>query len=117
MLSMSGGRVHRRDLAGDEPVEHHPHGGELLLHARRPVVLLQLLDPFAHVERPDGCECQAAIFAPAEKPAAGPHVSAPRVRVADVGGEEFDVAPGGRIAEVGDQRRHTYICVGGWDGR
>jgi hypothetical protein len=25
------------------------------------------------------------------------------VRVADVGGEEFDIAPGGFIAEIGDQ--------------
>jgi hypothetical protein len=31
----SRGRIHRRDLAGDEPIEHHPHGSELLLHARR----------------------------------------------------------------------------------
>ena len=42
-----GGRIHRHDLAGDQPVEQHPHGGELLLHARRPVVLLQLLHPGA----------------------------------------------------------------------
>ena len=33
------------------------------------------------------------------------------MRVADVGGEEFDVAPAGGVAGVGDQRRH-YIGVG-----
>ncbi len=33
------------------------------------------------------------------------------VVVVDVGGEEFDVAPGGLLAEIGDERRH-YIGVG-----
>jgi hypothetical protein len=28
------------------------------------------------------------------------------VRVADVGGKKFDVAPGAFVAEIGDQRRH-----------
>jgi hypothetical protein len=28
------------------------------------------------------------------------------VRIADVGGEEFGIAPAGVIADVGDQRRH-----------
>ena len=37
---------------------------------------------------------------------AGPRIGPARVRVADVGGEEFDVAPGGLFAGVGDQRRH-----------
>ena len=103
--------LHRHHLAGDQPVEQHPHGGELLLHARRPVVLLQLLDPGRHVERPDRRQREAAIFAPGEEPGARARVSAARVRVADVGGEEFDVAPGGLLAEVGDERRH-YIGVG-----
>ena len=43
--------------------------------------------------RPDRRRRQAAILAPAEKPVAGPGIGAARVRVADVGGEEFDVAP------------------------
>jgi hypothetical protein len=72
------GRVHRHHLAGDEPVEQHPHGRELLLYARRPVVLLQLLHPGGHVERPDGGEREAAIFAPGEEPAARPGVSPAR---------------------------------------
>jgi hypothetical protein len=33
------------------------------------------------------------------------------VRVADVGGEEFDIAPAGLFTEIGDERRH-YIGVG-----
>jgi hypothetical protein len=39
-------------------------------------------------------------------------LTAPRIRVADVGGEKFDVAPAGGIAGVGDQRRHQGGGVG-----
>jgi lysophospholipase L1-like esterase len=47
-----------------------------------------------------------ALLAPGEEPGAGPCVGSAQMRVADVGGEEFDVAPAGVIAEIGDQRRH-----------
>jgi hypothetical protein len=56
--------------------------------------------------RPDRRQRQAAVFAPHEEPAACPRIGAPRIRVADVGSEEFDIAPAGGIAHVGDQRRH-----------
>ena len=55
--------------------------------------------------RPDAHRRQAAILAPREKPAAGARVGSARVRVADIGGEEFDIAPGGCVTEIGDQRR------------
>ena len=74
-----GGRVHRHHLAGDQPVEQHPHRGELLLHARRPVFLLQLVHPGRHVERPDGREREAALLAPGEEPAARAGIGAARV--------------------------------------
>ena len=93
------GRIHRHHLAGHQPVEQHAHGGELLLHARRPVFLLQLVHPGRHIERPDGGERQPALFAPGEEPAAGAGVGPARVVVVDVGGEEFDVAPAGLVAE------------------
>src|ERR1700675_967161 len=79
----SGGRVHRHHLAGDEIVEQHTHGGELLLHARRPVRFLKLLHPGRHVERPNGRERETAIVAPGEKPDARPGVSPARVVVVD----------------------------------
>ena len=104
-------RDHRYDLPGHEPVEEHAHRGELLLDAWRPMVLLQVLHPCRHIERPNGREREPAIFAPGEKPAAGPRIGSARVIVVDVGGEEFGVAPVGLVAEVGDQRRH-YIRVG-----
>jgi hypothetical protein len=50
-------------------------------------------------------------------------VCAARVRVADIGGEEFDIAPGGRLVGVGDKGRHKVAAVGqarglaGFEGR
>jgi hypothetical protein len=61
--------------------------------------LLERLYIGGDIERPDRRQRQpAAILAPSEELVAGPRVSPARVRVADVGGEEFDVAPGGRLA-------------------
>jgi hypothetical protein len=69
--------------------------------------------------RPYRSRHEAAILAPCEKPGAGPGVSAARVRVADVGGEEFDIAPSSLVAEIGNQRRHHVrrALVGGDVGR
>ncbi len=102
-----GGRVVRHDLAGDQPVEQHPHGGELLLHGRRRVGLLHGFDIAGDVIGPDGWQREAARLAPRQKIRAGAGVGPAGVWVADVGGEEIDVAPGGLFAGVGDQRRHT----------
>ena len=61
--------------------------------------------------RTAGCrERRAAIFAPGEKPAAGARIGPAGVIVVDVGGKEFDIAPGGLVAGVGDECRY-YIGV------
>ena len=105
-------RIQRHHLAGDQPVEQHPHGGELLLHIRRRMGLLAGFDIPGHVDGPDCRQSQAAFIAPGKKLLACARVGSPRVRIADVGGEEFDVAPGGRVAGVSDQRRHKMGDVG-----
>ncbi len=58
-----GGRVGGHHLADHQPVEQHPPGGELLLHARRRVGLLQCLDIGADIVRPDRGQRQAATVA------------------------------------------------------
>jgi hypothetical protein len=76
-----------------------------------------------HAATSNGHEHQAAIFVPGEEPATGPRIGAARVRVADIGGEEFDVAPAGLVTGVGDERRHHGRPVfhnrgrGGFDDR
>src|SRR6202011_2737481 len=104
---------------GHQPIEQHAYGRELLLDRRCGNLVLQLLYISGDVMGPDRGRREATIFAPGEEPGAGPGVSAARVRVADVGGEEFDVAPGCFVAEIGDQRRHDIqrALVGGDFGR
>jgi hypothetical protein len=55
--------------------------------------------------RPDRRRHQAAVFTPGEKSVAGSGVSTAGIWVANVGGEEFDIAPGGFVTEIGDQCR------------
>ena len=90
-------RVCRHDLAGDQPIEQHAHGGELLLHGRRRMGPLERLYIGGDIERPDRRQRQAAIIAPSEKLPAGSRISAARVLVPDVRGEEFDITPSGRL--------------------
>ena len=96
----------RHDLTRDQPIKQHPDRGELLLDRRRRDLGLQLLDIGADIMRPDRRRHQASVFAPGEEPVARPRVSSACVRVADVGREEFDIAPRRRVTEIGDQRRH-----------
>ncbi len=99
-------RVRGHHLAGHQPVEQHPYGCELLLHIRRRMGLLAALYICRNIKRPHSRKRPAALVAPGEKLRAGAHVSPARVRVADVGGEEVDIAPGGVVASVSDERRN-----------
>ena len=67
--------------------------------------------------RPDRRQGQRAIFAPRKEPGARSGVGAPGVGVADVGGEEYHIAPAGGFAGVGDQRRHQEVGVDRGRGR
>jgi hypothetical protein len=67
--------------------------------------LLERLYIGGDIMRPDRRQRQAVVVTPGEEPGASPRIGAPRIRVADVGGEEFDIAPAGGIAGGGDQRR------------
>jgi hypothetical protein len=59
--------------------------------------LLQRLHIGGDIVRPDRRQRQRATLAPGKEPAARPRIGAPRVWVADVGGEEFHIAPAGGI--------------------
>ncbi len=67
-----------------------------------------LLDPGGDVQRLHGRDRRhAMILAPGQEVGHGAAVGAARVRVADVGGEEFKEAERGALAGSGDQRRHN----------
>src|ERR1700722_18730085 len=75
---------------------------------------MRLLTGFDVARHVDGADChqrQAAVVAPAEKLLTCARIGSSRVRVADVGGEEFHIAPSRLVA--GDQRRHQMDVVRG----
>ena len=91
-----GGRIDRHDLAGHQPIEQVADRGELLLDGRRRHLAGLRLDPGRDVQRRDLRQRRhAGVGAPGQKLRDGAAVGAPRVRVADVGGEEFEEADAG----------------------
>lgn len=109
-------RVDPHDMAGDQPVEQHADRRELLLDARRRVVLAQMLDIGGDVHRLDvGQPGDPMIVAPMAKSGRRPAVGLACVRVVDLGGEELDEAHDGVVAGLGNQPRDDRRVVQGRD--
>ena len=98
------GGIGRHDLADHHPIEQMPQGGEAQLRGRRGARLLQLLDIGGDMHALDRRELRhAARLKPVEEFHGRARIGAARVRVADVGGEEFKEAIGGALAGGGDE--------------
>jgi hypothetical protein len=79
---------------------------EPLLDARRGELARAGLDPGGDVHRLDGADRRhAGGRAPGQEFIGGAGIGPARVRVADVGGEEFEEAHRGALAGSGDERR------------
>jgi hypothetical protein len=90
------GRVDFENLAGDEPVEEHSKGGQVLLHRGRGHLALQVLDEGGDVKGLDAGQLgQAVGVAPVGKAAGRIQIASAGVVVVDLCGEEFQEAPGG----------------------
>jgi hypothetical protein len=90
--------------------------GEPLLDGGRRQLARHRLDPRRDVHRLDyGDRGQADARAPSQKFLCGAGIGAARVRVADIGGEEFEEAHRGAFAGGGD--KHRYGSVIPRDGR
>ena len=98
--------VGRDHLTGHHPVEQHPYGGELLLDRRCRDLVLPLLYMGRNVMGPDRGERKASILTPRQKPITRSEISPARIGITDIGSKEFDIAPGGLITQVGDDRRY-----------
>jgi hypothetical protein len=86
--SLGRGGVHQHNLAGDQPVEQHPLGRELLFQFTSGAECqLAHLYIGGDIERPDCGQRQAALIAPGEETAASSRISPASVRIADIGGE------------------------------
>ena len=105
-------RVRRNDLAGDQPVEQHANGSEVLLGRRLRHRVLQVLDIGCHVHRLDiGDTADAVPIAPAEKVTNRPVIGHAGVLVADSGGEELEEPARGLVAGISDDaRHHDAVC-------
>ena len=99
-----GGGIYRQDLADHQPVEQHADGGQPLLDGRRRKLASEVLDPGGDVHRFDVKQTKAGLVAPIEEFTCGAVIGFAGVRVADVGGEEFDEAAAGMRAARGDHR-------------
>ena len=99
------GRVDFENLAGDEPVEEHSKGGQVLLHRGRGHPALQVLDEGGDVKGLDAGQLgQAVGVAPVGKAAGRIQIGSAGVVVVDLRGEEFEKTPrrpGGRGEEAG----------------
>ena len=99
-----GGGIDRHDLADDQPVEQMPQRRQAQLRGRRGSRLLQLLDIGGDMHALDGGDARdAARLQPIEEFDGGARIGAARVRIADIGGEEFKEAIGGALADGGDE--------------
>ena len=71
-------RIHRHDLAGDQPVEQVADGGKMLLDCGSREIAALDLDPARHMQGLDlGQGSDAPTLAPGEKLAHRPRVGAP----------------------------------------
>jgi hypothetical protein len=97
---------YRHDLAGDEPVEQVTNRGEPLLDTRCRELARAGLDPGGDVHRQHGGDRRHADApAPGQEFFRGAGVGPARVRVADVGREEFEEAHAGTLAGGRDEGR------------
>src|SRR5229473_2715444 len=108
-----GGGIYSEYLANHQPVEQHADGREPLFDRRRRKSAAYILDPGRDVHGFDVKQLdEAGLVAPVEKFAGGTIVGFAGIRVADVGGEEFDEAPAGMPAARSDQCRDDGIGCG-----
>ena len=100
------GRVDRHDLAGHQPIEQMTDRGEPLLDARRRELARAGLDPGGDVDRLHvGNRHSASGRALGQEFFCSSRIGPPRVRVADVGREEFEKAHAGTLPGGGDKHR------------
>jgi hypothetical protein len=99
-----GRRIDQHDLADHHPVEQMAQGGEAQFRGRSGTRLLQLLDIGGDMHALDCRDLRhAASREPVEEFQSRARIGAARVRVANVGGEEFKEAIGGARAGGADK--------------
>ena len=98
--------VERQDLADHQPVEQHPDRRQVLLHARRRELPRELLYIGRDHHRLHLSQGDAVVPAPVGEPPHRDQVGTPRIRVPDMGGEEFPEFPLRLLRDTEQRRRH-----------
>lgn len=99
-------RIHRDYLAGDEPVEEHADGREVLFHGRSGTLTLKLLYIGSNHHRVELIEhCDPVTVAPSEELSNRLSVSRSGVFVSNRRREEFEEPPRCAFAGARDDRR------------
>ena len=99
-------RVGRDNAARHQPVEQHPDGGQVLFDRGLRDIPLQALDIGCHMQWLDHHQlAELVVVTPGKKPNHSPVIGHAGVFVPDGGQEEFEEAPYGLVAGVGDHRR------------
>jgi hypothetical protein len=102
-------RVDRHDLAGNQPIEQVADRGKPLLDARRGQLARRHLDPRRDMHRLDiGDRRHPDARAPGQEFLRSAEVGPARVRIANVGGKEFEEAHRGALADGCDERRRQH---------
>ena len=111
------GWVDFENVASHQPVEQHPHGGQVLFHRGWRDFALQVLDERGDMKGLDAGQFgQAVGLAPAGKAAGGMEIGFAGAVVVDLRGEEFKKAPGG-LGVRGEQAGWLKFGSGGQDDR
>jgi len=106
------GRVDGEYAAGNEPVEAHADGGEVLFYRGLGHPGAERLDIGGDVERLDVGELADLVpVDPGKELRDGPVIGHPGVLIADGGGEEFEEAADRGVARAGDRRRHGQAAT------
>jgi hypothetical protein len=101
------GRIGGEHAAGDQPVEQHANGGQMLFCGRFLEAALHRLDVCGDVQRLDVSELTDLMtLAPGEEPAHRMKVSGSGVLVANGGGKKLQEATRRLVAGGGDDRWH-----------
>lgn len=99
-----GGHVERCGDCGRQRIAYNSCRNRNCLKWQGLEVAAEILDIGGDVQRLDVSQLADVVtVAPGEEPADRGHVGLPGVLVADGGGEEFQEAPGGVLAGVGEQ--------------
>ena len=107
------GRIYLDDVADDQPIEQHAQRRQVLLNRGRRELSFQLFEESRDMGGFDRAASSSMRLAPLGEAPGGVHVRLARVVVVELGGEEFEEAPGGLRRRCKEGKGNTGRGGGG----